>query len=64
MSGSRPTALRAAIAALQPKLDVDASWDRIMIASLLIRLRELVDLSHDCRALSRAIAAGERRIKR
>jgi uncharacterized membrane protein YccC len=51
--------LRAAIAALQPKLDVDASWDRIMIASLLIRLRELVDLSHDCRALSRAIAAGD-----
>ena len=51
--------LRAAIAALQPKLDVDASWDRIMIASLLIRLRELVDLSHDCRALSRAFAAGD-----
>jgi uncharacterized membrane protein YccC len=50
--------LRAAIAAQQPKLDADASWDRIMIASLLIRLRELVDLSCDCRALRRAIAAG------
>jgi uncharacterized membrane protein YccC len=30
-----------------------------MTASLLIRLRELVDLSHDCRALRRAIAAGD-----
>ncbi len=51
--------LRAAIAAQQPKLDAGASWDRIMIASLLIRLRELVDISHDCRALRRAIAAGD-----
>jgi uncharacterized membrane protein YccC len=50
--------LRAAIAAQQPKLDGGASWDRIIIASLLIRLRELVDLSHDCRALRHAIAAG------
>jgi uncharacterized membrane protein YccC len=49
--------LRAAITARQPKLDVGASWDRIMIASLLIRLRELVDLLHDCRTLRRAIAA-------
>jgi uncharacterized membrane protein YccC len=30
-----------------------------MIASLLIRLRELVDISCDCRALRRAIAAGD-----
>jgi len=29
-----------------------------MIASLLIRLRELVDLSDDCWTLRRAIAAG------
>lgn len=51
--------LRAAIAAQQSKLDAGASWDRIMIASLLVRVRELVDISHDCRALRRAIAAGE-----
>jgi uncharacterized membrane protein YccC len=30
-----------------------------MTCSLLIRLHELVDLSHDCRALRRAIAAGD-----
>ncbi len=51
--------LRGAIAALQPRLDAGSPWERIMMASLLIRLRDLVDLSHDCRALRRAIAAGE-----
>ncbi|SDS83308.1 FUSC family protein [Bradyrhizobium canariense] len=51
--------LRAAIAAQQPTLDAGASWRQIMTASLLIRLRELVDLSHDCRALRRAIATGD-----
>jgi len=50
--------LRAAIAAQKPKLDANASWDRILVASLLIRLRELVDLSQDCKALRLAIAAG------
>src|SRR6267378_6488445 len=50
--------LRAAIAAQQPRLDAGASWEQIMIASLLIRLRELVDLSDDCWTLRRAIAAG------
>jgi uncharacterized membrane protein YccC len=51
--------LRAAIAAFRPKLNAGASWDQIMIASLLIRLRELVDLLHDCRTLRRAIAADD-----
>jgi uncharacterized membrane protein YccC len=51
--------LRAAIAAQQPKLETGASWDRLMVASLLIRLRELVDISQDCRALRHAIAAGD-----
>jgi uncharacterized membrane protein YccC len=51
--------LRSAIAAQQPKLDAGASWDQIVTASLLIRLRELVDLSHDCRTLRGAIAAGD-----
>jgi uncharacterized membrane protein YccC len=50
--------LHAAIAVQQPKLDTGASWDQIMIASLLVQLRELVNLSHDCRALRCAIAAG------
>ena len=51
--------LHAAIATLQPKLDAGASWDQIMIASLMIRLRELVDLLHDCRTLRRAISADD-----
>lgn len=50
--------LRAAIAAQRPSLDADSSWDQIMLASLLIRLRELVDIFSDCRALQRAIADG------
>jgi uncharacterized membrane protein YccC len=48
--------LRAAIAEQRPNLDADSSWDQIMLTSLLIRLRELVDISSDCRALERAIA--------
>lgn len=50
--------LRAAIAELRPNLDANASWDQIVLANLLIRLRELVDLSSDCRALERAITEG------
>jgi uncharacterized membrane protein YccC len=47
-----------AIAELRPNLDADASWDQIVLANLLIRLRDLVDISGDCRALERAIAEG------
>ena len=50
--------LRAAIAELRPNLGANASWDEIVLANLLIRLRELVDISSDCRALERAIAEG------
>lgn len=58
-SGERETAaaLRTAIADARPALDQHASWRQIMTASLLIRLRELVDISEDCRSLSTAIAA-------
>lgn len=48
----------AAIEAYQPKLGADPSWDRIMIASILMRLRELVDILADCGALNSAITAG------
>ncbi|WP_024512383.1 FUSC family protein [Bradyrhizobium sp. ARR65] len=51
--------LRTAIASLQPKLDAQSSWDQITAANLLIRLRELLDVSEDCRALNRAIANDE-----
>lgn len=52
--------LRAAIAAQQPALNSNSSWDEIIVANLLMRLRELVDISHDCRALNHAIADGHR----
>ncbi|EJN12274.1 putative membrane protein [Bradyrhizobium sp. YR681] len=48
--------LRAAIAAQQAVLDDSASWERIITTSLLSRLREMVDLSRDCRELTEAIA--------
>ena len=48
--------IRAMIAERQAVLDDSASWERIIITSLLSRLRELVDLSRDCRALTVAIA--------
>jgi uncharacterized membrane protein YccC len=52
--------LRTAIAAQQPRLHAASSWDQIMIASLLMRMRDLVDISQDCRLLNRAIAGGGR----
>ncbi|WP_445221623.1 FUSC family protein [Bradyrhizobium sp. Pa8] len=48
--------IRAVIAERQAVLDDSASWERIITTSLLLRLRELVDLSRDCRLLSEAIA--------
>ncbi|MET4799571.1 FUSC family protein [Bradyrhizobium sp. LB11.1] len=50
--------IRAMIAERQAVLDDSASWERIIITSLLSRLRELVDLSRDCRVLTEAIAEG------
>jgi uncharacterized membrane protein YccC len=52
--------LRAEISAKLPTLHGGSSWNEIMIASLLMRMRELVDISQDCRVLSRAIATGGR----
>ncbi len=51
--------IRAMIAERQAVLDDSSSWERIITTSLLSRLRELVDLSRDCRALTEAI--GENR---
>jgi uncharacterized membrane protein YccC len=60
-SGAPPSAetLHAVIDSHYPKLDAHSSWTEIAMANLLIRLRELVDIWHDCQALSRAIAAGD-----
>jgi len=52
--------LRAAISAQLPTLHAGSSWNEIMTASLLMRMRELVDISGDCRVLNQAIAEGGR----
>ncbi|QUS41651.1 FUSC family protein [Tardiphaga alba] len=52
--------LRERIAAQRPDLTASSPWGDIIIASLLMRLRELVDISADCRILNQAIAQGER----
>ena len=52
-------ALREAIKAKEPALDAHSSWNDILLVSLLLRLRELVDVSHDCRVLQQHIAAGK-----
>ncbi|MDH2384872.1 FUSC family protein [Bradyrhizobium sp. CER78] len=51
--------IRAAIAERQPALDGLVPRERIITISLLLRLRELVDISADCRAIGDAIAAGQ-----
>jgi uncharacterized membrane protein YccC len=57
VSARRPAErIRAMIAERQAVLDESATWERIITTSLLLRLRDLVDLSRDCRALSEAIA--------
>ena len=55
-----PDQLRASIAAQLPELHAGSSWTEIMIASLLGRMCELVDISQDCRVLNQAIAQGGR----
>lgn len=49
-------ALRQRVAALKPEVDRDL--DRLLLASLLLRLEELLDLWQDCRTLGEAIAHG------
>lgn len=52
--------LRARIDAQRPQLTAASPWTDIIVASLLMRLRDLVDISADCRILNQAIAQGER----
>ena len=51
--------LVAEIEARHPPLAGGSGWDQILITSLLIRIRELVDLLQDCRTLGPAIAEGD-----
>ncbi|HEY0218634.1 MAG TPA: FUSC family protein [Afipia sp.] len=48
--------LIAAIEAQRPSLRVDSPWERIMVVSMMARLRELIELLQDCRTLQRVIA--------
>ena len=56
--GQEAVALRAALDEVQPALDADAGWTDITVAGLVIRLRNLVDVMHDCQLLREAIADG------
>jgi uncharacterized membrane protein YccC len=51
--------IRAAIAERQSALHALAARERIITISLLLRLRDLADISADCRAIGDAIVAGK-----
>lgn len=50
--------LRAAVARLTPAIDSHSSWRDALLASLMTRLRELIDTYDECLALRREIRAG------
>ncbi|CAO4186304.1 FUSC family protein [Methylorubrum extorquens] len=50
--------LKAAADALEPALGERPSWDALVLASLLARLRDFIDLRQDARILQRHIADG------
>ncbi len=50
--------LREEVRAALPPLGAHAGWREIIVASLLERLGDLLDLAHDCRVLRRAAASG------
>jgi uncharacterized membrane protein YccC len=50
--------LRADIDALQPALQPRSGWPEIVLASLLLRLRDTVDVAEDCRRLQLHVASG------
>ncbi|WP_342065999.1 FUSC family protein [Achromobacter kerstersii] len=50
--------LRAAITRLTPAIDSHSTWRDALLASLMTRLRELIDTYDECLALRREIRAG------
>jgi uncharacterized membrane protein YccC len=50
--------LRSALAEIQPALDADAGWREMIVAGLVTRLRNLVDIMQDCQLLGEAITGG------
>lgn len=51
--------LRTDIAGLQPALLPRPGWSEIVLASLLLRLRDTVDIAEDCRRLQLHVASGD-----
>ena len=49
--------LRTEIAALQDQTETSRGWDGVLLTTVLVRLRELVDLRQDCWELERHIVA-------
>ncbi len=56
--------LRTEIAEIEPAIDAASDWNAILLSGVLLRLRELVDLVHDVKALRRGIAAGRSHVPR
>jgi uncharacterized membrane protein YccC len=54
--------LRAEVKALEPPIDAEAGWSSILQSGLLVRLSELIDITHDIMALRRQIRAGHARV--
>jgi uncharacterized membrane protein YccC len=54
--GQEADALRAVLDEARPILDADANWIDVLVAGLVARLRNLVDVMQDCRLLREAIA--------
>jgi uncharacterized membrane protein YccC len=50
--------LRAELEAIHPRLDKDSSWTDLVVATLTLRLQELIDVTRDCRAIYRAVLDG------
>jgi len=50
--------LRAAVTTLTPAIDSHSTWRDALLASLMTRLRELIDTYDECLALRREIRAG------
>jgi uncharacterized membrane protein YccC len=50
--------LRAELEAIHPRLDKDSSWTDLVVAARAPRLRELIDVTCDCRAIYRAMLNG------
>jgi uncharacterized membrane protein YccC len=56
--GQEADALREAIDQIRPAQHADAGWTEITAAGVVVRLRNLIDVVHDCQLLREAIADG------